>query len=95
MSVVIKCICRAAGETPREELGAYLREYRPHEGKYGAIVWTHDLARAHHYPSMFEAMAAYRTVNKTEPMRPDGRPNRPLTAFTIELVKVDDKGSAA
>jgi hypothetical protein len=32
-----------------------------------------------------EASACYRAVPRNRPLRPDGRPNRPLTMFTVML----------
>lgn len=35
-----------------------------------------------------EVMAFWKTTSRVNPIRADGRPNRPLTAFTIEPVKI-------
>lgn len=32
-----------------------------------------------------DALALWRSVCSSDPVRPDGRPNRPLTAFTVEV----------
>jgi hypothetical protein len=39
------------------------------------------------FPDKAAAMAYYFTVSKTVPRRPDGRPNRPLTAYMIEITE--------
>ena len=38
------------------------------------------------FPSKAAALD-YFTASKTAPRRPDGRPNRPLTAYMIEITK--------
>ena len=37
------------------------------------------------FVSIAEAMEYWRTVSTTVPFRPDGKPNRPLTAYTVEI----------
>jgi hypothetical protein len=39
------------------------------------------------FPSKAAALDYYFTTSKTVPRRPDGRPNRPLTAYTIEITE--------
>jgi len=52
----------------------------------GAAWWTPDLAKAHRFADAAEAMTVYRSQSRTRPIRQDGRPNRPLTAYTVEVV---------
>jgi hypothetical protein len=49
---------------------------------------TADIAEAHHFPSKLHAMEVWRQQSKRVPYRPDGQPNRPLTAYTVEIIEV-------
>ncbi len=60
--------------------GSWLKSYDPdaYDGR-GSATWTFDTEAA---------MACWRTVSTVRPTRPDGQPNRPLTAATIECVEL-------
>jgi hypothetical protein len=47
------------------------------------LTMTSDPAEARVWETAADAMAIYREVYKAHPVRPDGKPNRPLTAFSI------------
>lgn len=70
--------------------GQYLQSYDPeaHDGR-GTATWTADRAKAHVYPDFAAAFEAWRQVPKARPTRPDGKPNRPLTSFSVEFETVD------
>ena len=53
---------------------------------FGAISMTNDPDLALRFPSVGEATEFYRRQSKTRPFRPDGEPNRPMTAFSIEVL---------
>lgn len=53
-----------------------------HDGR-GDAVYTLDIAHAYKWDSMEDLMAAWKAQPKARPMRPDGKPNRPLTALSI------------
>jgi len=55
----------------------------------GEIVWTSDITKAMRFASFVAVMAAWQTTSTVNPVRDDGRPNRPLTAFNIEPRPVD------
>lgn len=69
-------------------VGGYLRRYDPeaHDGQ-GHMESTNDVAEAVRFETVADALRAYQAVPKKRPRRPDGRPNKPLTAFTIEVVE--------
>jgi hypothetical protein len=46
---------------------------------------TTDPLQAKMYADAKEATAEWRAVSHVRPVRPDGKPNRPLTAFTVEI----------
>jgi hypothetical protein len=95
MSFVIKCvghegIIRATNTAlPEEHLGKYLERYDPeYLNGNGLAVWTDDLSKALRFTDALEAFILYRTVPKAKKKRLDGKPNRPLTAYSVELVEV-------
>jgi hypothetical protein len=46
---------------------------------------TNDPKRAKQFETAQEAVEYYRKIPKSRPIRDDGAPNRPLTAFSIEI----------
>lgn len=71
------------GRPPPE--GAYLESYDvdAKEG-FGEAHWTVMPGKAMVFESMEEAYAAWRSQSKVRPKRfHDGKPNRPLTCYTI------------
>ncbi len=73
--------------------GQYVLEYDPErngvapDGRLMSahIVTTKDVGRARRWATGGEALAFWRQVCQREPTRIDGKPNRPLTAFTVEI----------
>lgn len=49
----------------------------------GDQVFTDDPAQAMRFDGLEAALNAWKTQSKVRPLRPDGKPNRPLTAFSI------------
>lgn len=49
------------------------------------IAVTDDPARALVFDHVGEGLECWRRVCERDPVRPDGQPNRPLTAFTVEF----------
>jgi hypothetical protein len=49
---------------------------------------TPDLDEAQTWPDVEAAMRTYKEILKNDPVRADGRPNRPLTAFTVLIEKI-------
>jgi hypothetical protein len=72
------------GQTDGVPVGAYLASYDP-EGNdgNGAVIWTRDPAEAMTFANAEAATACYRAVPLNRPLRHDGKPNRPLTKFTV------------
>lgn len=55
-------------------------------GAFGGVIrLTPRCEDAHRFDSRSEAMLAWNTVSQRRPRRPDGRPNKPLTALTVEI----------
>jgi hypothetical protein len=90
--VIAKIVGFANGQpTPFD--GEYVVEYRPDGDLLVERLGPH---RIHLITTPFEAEATrysfeswhrtWRLVSKTQPRRPwDGKPNRPLTAFNVEI----------
>jgi len=80
----IVLISRADGRTDGLPVGSYLASYNP-EGAAGngVATWTKDPAEAMTFPTVEAATACYRAIPLNRPLRPDGRPNCPLTVFTV------------
>lgn len=74
----------ADGRTDGVPVGCYLASYEPeaHDGN-GEARWTPNPGLALTFPTADEAMACYLAVPRNRPVRPDGKPNRPLTTFLI------------
>lgn len=49
------------------------------------ITFTTDIRRAVSWPDPPAAIQAWRAQSRTTPLRDDGKPNRPLTAFTVTI----------
>lgn len=88
MAVVIRILGRAI-PGPSPEAGRYVRVYDPNGGgEHGNLTLTGTRLKAKRYADKAAALEAYRAINENHPLRPDGMPNRPLTAFTVELLEV-------
>jgi hypothetical protein len=86
-AVVIQCVGLAGfhiAPGAADPTGLYLRSYDPegHDGR-GDADWTADLAQAKVFASPMEAFEEWRRVPNVLPVRPDGQPNRPLTAYSV------------
>ena len=71
--------------TPHDLIGQYLKSFdvEAHEGR-GTCEWTDYVGEAMKFEDFSEAVMAWQTQSKVRPLREDGRPNRPLTAFNVE-----------
>lgn len=68
---------------------AFVRSFDPdaHDG-CGHVVWTDDPERAQRFPDASAAAAFWKLQSTVRPTRDDGKPNRPLTAYTASIVTV-------
>lgn len=73
-------------------LGTWLREFDPDAGPLpyptGFADDTSDSALALRFESAADALAFAQTQSTRTPLRPDGQPNRPLTAFTVSIERL-------
>lgn len=86
--------------TPHD--GRYLMEYDPRwrseservvdEDGHMLLIYlfrtTDDIRKAMRFETPTAAFSVWKSVSPNLPTRPDGKPNRPLTAFTAEVVPV-------
>jgi len=72
--------------------GWYLKSYDPGAESGAGWEWTADKADAQVFDSTKQAFECWTAVNPLMPFRPtDGKPNKPLTAFSITLEPVTTK----
>jgi len=69
--------------------GKYLLSYDPDaaDGR-GVATFTDDKSKAMKFKDFVEAWELWRKQSALRPTRPDGKPNRPLTAFTVTFENV-------
>ena len=66
--------------------GRYLKSYDPDaRGGRGTVETTEDRDQAMQFADAGAAMECWRRPSKVLPLRPDGKPNRPLTAYNVEI----------
>lgn len=51
----------------------------------GQLLETRDASEAKRFKSNGDAMQFWKTQSTRRPLRPDGEPNRPLTAYTVSI----------
>lgn len=68
--------------------GFYLQSFDPEAmDGMGTCAWTVWPDEAMKFDNAFDGFKLWTTVSKTHPVRlTDGKPNRPLSAHTIEMV---------
>lgn len=71
---------------PSDVASGYLKSFDPeaHDGQ-GDAVLTDEVSEAMKFDTFTEAYEFYHSVPMSRPIREDGRPNRPLTAFTVSV----------
>ena len=72
--------------------GQYLEWYDPERHSSQELAgFTLDPSRARRFEDAGAAFTEWRRVRMREGgLRPDGQPDRPLTAFTVEVTKIDE-----
>lgn len=60
-----------------------------HDG-LGDVRLTHDREQAARFASIETAWECWTRTSTVRPLRPDGKPNRPLTAYTVEFEPVEE-----
>jgi len=85
MSYVIRAVA-FADDTPCPHTGQWLEHFDvdAFNGR-GWGEFTDDVNKAKRFGTFAEAMAFWNQQSKINPLRPDGRPNKPLTALTAVI----------
>jgi hypothetical protein len=84
----IKIVGLATGHESRFD-GTFVRRFDPDaRDGIGELFVTRHIGEARHFPDPTEALELWRAQSTVRPIRHDGKPNRPLTAFTVELVRL-------
>ena len=72
-------------------IGDYLQAYDPEfMNGAGLATWTTNPEHALLFTTKTQAMDLWKTVPRSKPRRADGEPNRPLTAYSVEVLLAED-----
>jgi hypothetical protein len=85
MSDYVIQIAGYAQDIPCPYVGQFLKSFTPREKVKGSF--TPDIAKAMRFKDQVDAWEMWRTSIGT---RPDGKPDRPLTAFSVSIVLISD-----
>ena len=79
-------VAERASDGDESLAGRYLASYDPdaYDG-HGEATWTEDTDQALRFMKAGDALAFWRQQSSVKPVREDGRDNRPLTAYTMEV----------
>ena len=88
MTCIILIHCAADGRSTSLD-GEYLVGYEDAGDHVGLVATTAEISDAKLFANLTEAVEFWKQQSVLCPIRPDGKPNRPLTAFTIEVIPVD------
>lgn len=84
-------ICWADGSASVHD-GKYLSHYDPdHNTGLGKVKTTKSIEEAHKFESAIDAMNEWKRQSTVRPYRLDGKPNRPLTAWSIAVERVNEQ----
>lgn len=86
MSAKVIRVIGFANGVPCPHAGLYVQtfDFDAHDGR-GLGIFTPDKVDALKFPDGQAAFLFWQTQSKVKPTRPDGRPNRPLTAATVDI----------
>lgn len=71
-------------------LGQYLAWSDPDaKNGYGDDRWTDDLGNAKKFATFEAAMLCWKAQSTIRPMRNDGKPNQPMTAYSVTPQRID------
>lgn len=85
--IVLRIVSDALG-LPTIHDGQYLVDADIEDGMVADIVSSPSLTQAKKFANPAEAIEYWRRQSSNPPLRPDGKPNRPLTAYTAETINV-------
>jgi hypothetical protein len=95
--MVVLCIdgLNTGESTPFD--GQYVQEYDPSKQGFDPtgrpmlchLATTSDPNKALQFKDCVEALEAWKLVDSRNPVRADGQPNRPLTAFSVLVIDLE------
>ena len=93
MTVIVLKILGYADGRPCAWDGMFVKsmDFEAHDGR-GSISPTDDVEKAKHFISARQAYEYFNMVPANRPVRPDGKPNKPLTAFNLEVLPYHIQG---
>ena len=85
MPFVIKAHGYARAGRPCNFVGQYLEWYDPDipDGTKLMATFTPDISKAKKFATFEDAFDEWNRVRSVDPIRPDGKPNKPLTAASV------------
>jgi hypothetical protein len=91
MASIIRIITTARG-IPSPHDGEYVVscDFDAHRGR-GLVTTSPEQAMAKRFETFEDAARYWKKISPQYPQRDDGKPNRPLTAFTCEILPVETK----
>ena len=91
MSEYVIKIVGLAGGGGHDLVGQYVVAYDPTIMPNGSVFLdtTFELRQALRFADGIAALELWKSVSPNQPVRPDGLPNRPMTAFTVEIVPLE------
>ena len=92
---IVKVVGVAAGGDAGPHANRYVKQWNPHS-PFGEC-WIDTVAEpweARRFADLAQVVREQRTVSRVQQHRPDGKPNRPLTALTIQIEHVARTGES-
>ena len=79
-----------SSEDYQQHAASFVVEYDPNANNgAGLIVSTSSVDDSKRYKTLQLAVDHYRSVSTVQPLRADGKPNRPLTMYSAEVLRYD------
>lgn len=91
MSFILIYQGEAGGHADHTQRGSYLKtaDVNANDG-HGIVTWSRYDWQAMKFDTFAAAAAFWNQQSTKRPLRDDGRPNKPLTAFTVEIRQLLD-----
>jgi hypothetical protein len=88
MAAVIRIIERAdSSDSPEAGQYVVVFDHDAHAGR-GTGMFSRDVAHALRFNTKADAIEFWNRASRLRPLRPDGEPNKPMTAYTVEIEEV-------
>jgi hypothetical protein len=86
LPVLVRVVCAAEPDVKTPHDGDWVVEWNPHtEWGVLGLSSTRERSKAKRFAHHADVFRQWKTTSIIQPVRPDGRPNRPLTAVSIEI----------